>query len=181
MENEIEKWLPVVGHEGSYEVSNLGRVRSLDRVISIKQPPWTRRKKGVLLKPGKKKSGHVSVVLGREFGSKDVHVLVAEAFLGPKPDGMECLHWDDNPENNTDTNLRWGTRRQNLHDAIRTGKKPVGEDWWISKLKNEDIPIIRSLFGKKSYEEIGRIYGVSGSAIRQIKNGRSWRHINGDS
>ncbi len=180
----IETWKAVVGYEGQYEVSDQGRVRSLDytrtyerldqysgRVITV-----SRRHRGKMLRPGRMPAGHLSVALGRN-NSICVHVLVLNAFVGPCPPGQECCHGDDVPWNNVLGNLRWGTRSSNLLDAVRTGKKLVGENWHISKLKNSDIPVIRSLFGIVSYREIGRRYGVSDSTIRQIKDGRSWKHI----
>lgn len=182
----IEVWKDIPGYIGEYQVSNMGRVRSLDRtsfydsvchysgrVLKIK-----RHHKGKILSPGRKPSGHYSVSLGKG-NSQDVHRLVLLAFVGDCPDGMECLHYDDDPSNNRLTNLRWGTRAENLHDAVRNGAKKVAEDHHGSKLKNEDIPKIRGMFGKLSYSAIGRIYGVNESTIRQIRDGKSWRSVNG--
>jgi hypothetical protein len=58
-------------------------------------------------------------------------VLVLEAFAGPRPDGMDALHRDDNPTNNRFDNLRWGTRSDNLFDAVRNGGKARGEKFGI--------------------------------------------------
>jgi len=179
-----EVWKAVVGYEGQYEVSDLGRVRSLDREMTYQRRDQysgrdliiVRKRRGCMLRPGRMPRGHLSVALGRK-NSICVHVLVLNAFVGPCPPGHECCHGDDVPGNNVLGNLRWGTRSDNLYDAVRTGKKPVGENSYISKLKNSDIPIIRSLFGVVSYRVIGRRYGVSDSTIRQIKNGQSWKHI----
>lgn len=178
----MEKWLPVVGYEGSYEVSDAGRVRSLDRIERhTKRIPRhvtvVRRLKGRLLRPGMKGDGHVTVCLGRKSGSLQVHFLVLTAFVGPCPDGMECLHGNGIPDDNRLTNLSWGTRTQNLLDAVEHGDKLVGERQWNSKLKNSDIPTIRSLLGSVSYSELGRRYGVNEATIRQIKDGKAWKHI----
>lgn len=183
-----EGWLPIPGYEGAYEVSNLGNVRSLSRVevyervdqYSGRVLTVKRSHKGKALRPGRSRCGHVSVSLGRN-NSILVHVLVLETFAGKRPEGMECLHRDGRPDNNRLENLRWGTRSENLHDAVRHGAKPVGEDAYQAKLRNSDIPVIRSLFGRISYCEIGRRYGVSDAAIRQIKDGKSWKHIGGAS
>jgi hypothetical protein len=56
----------------------------------------------------------------------DVHVLVLTAFVGPCPDGNEALHFNDIPDDNRLSNLRWGTRSQNNHDAIRNGHRTYG-------------------------------------------------------
>jgi len=176
MSEEAEEWRAVVGFEGQYEVSSLGRVKSLDRVVWCNHPNgnYSVFRPGRILRPGPSRSGHLSVVLGRQQGSKSVHVLVCEAFHGPKPKGMECLHWNDIPSDNRASNLRWGTRSENLRDAVRTGKKQTGEKHQFAKLKNADIPVIRSLFGTVSYAELGRRYGVNESTIRQIKDGKAW-------
>lgn len=126
----IEEWRPVVGHEGQYEVSDLGRVRSLNceriykradqysgRMLTVR-----RKHKGRLLRPGRMPSGHLSVALGKG-NSVCVHVIVLEAFVGPCPSGHESLHRDDVPSNNVRGNLRWGTRSENMHDAIRNGRR----------------------------------------------------------
>lgn len=120
-----EVWLPVVGHEGVYEVSSLGRVRSLDRLI------WRENQngghhvqvRGRVLRAATVESGHKSVALTRRGGSRLVHQLVAEAFIGPRPPGHEVLHADANPANNRPKNLSWGTRSDNLRDDYATGNR----------------------------------------------------------
>jgi HNH endonuclease/NUMOD4 motif len=125
------RWLPVVGHEGSYEVSDTGLVRSLDRSIETRNgsrwapevpgTPGIRRLKGRILRPGPKPSGHLHVVLsGRD--DRDIHVLVLEAFVGPPLPGQEACHADDDPANNHLDNLSWGTKSDNAFDMIRNGR-----------------------------------------------------------
>lgn len=116
----MERWLPIAGHPG-YEVSDHGRVRSLERTIT--QPSRyggfiTRRMRGRLLLGSAVKSGHRFVSLGRH-NYHYVHILVLTAFVGPCPDGHECCHWDDDPANNYLSNLRWGTRADNIADFTR--------------------------------------------------------------
>lgn len=110
MENEI--WKAIPGFEGVYEVSEAGRVRSLDRMIT--EVNRTYLKRGVMLKPGPSKCGHVSVCLGREQGSIGVHRLVMLAFAGPPPDGHEVLHRNHKPSDNRRSNLKYGTRSENV-------------------------------------------------------------------
>lgn len=125
-----EDWRPVVGFEGLYEVSNLGRVRSLDRVNSYSRTCQysgrilnvKRKYKGRLLRPGTASNGYMTVSLGRS-NSVCVHVLVLTAFAGPAPTGTECLHRDGTRTNNNAENLRWGTRSENILDAIRHGTR----------------------------------------------------------
>lgn len=112
----FENWRAIAGHPG-YEVSDLGRVRSLDRFVKHAATPeragYVGRRKGRILRPGRKPSGHLSVAIGKG-NSQDVHVLVATAFLGPCPAGMEVLHLDHDPAHNMTGNLRYGTRSENL-------------------------------------------------------------------
>lgn len=126
-----ERWLPVVGFEGQYEVSDHGRVRSLPRVqfwrrtICGKLIEGERHFSGKVLTPTPKKAGHMHVQLGRA-NRFYVHHLVLNAFVGPAPAGHECLHWDDEPSNNHLSNLRWGTRSENLADFARNyGRRQI--------------------------------------------------------
>ena len=171
-----ERWLPVIGFESLYEVSDHGRVRSLDRLIPHGRGSGMRTRKGQILRPGRKSSGHLSVAITRG-NSLDVHCLVLEAFVGPCPDGQEGLHWDDDASNNNLENLRWGTRSDNLYDAVRNGRKPVGSRVYIAKLTEADIPTIRRLIKMQSMSSIGRLYGISWATIRQIRDGKSWKHV----
>lgn len=123
----MERWLPVVGFEDSYEVSDHGNVRSVPRevvVVSRAGNPFIRKLTGKLLSPSKAGPGeHLSVVLSRkgEYHSVRVHHLVLEAFVGPQPTGALGLHRDDDPRNNHVSNLRWGTHSDNQHDKVLNG------------------------------------------------------------
>lgn len=179
-----EQWRPVVGFEGEYDVSNFGRVRSLTRVHVYQRIDQysgnvidvTRTHKGKELRPGRMKSGHLSVALGKG-NSRCVHVLVLEAFVGPRPAGMEGLHGDDVPSNNRLDNLRWGTRSDNIKDAIANGNKGVGSRSYQAKLTESDVIRIKRYYGHLSANEVGRIFGVSGGSIRQIRRGEAWKHV----
>lgn len=117
-----ETWKPVVGWERYYEVSDHGRVRSLDRK-SLGPYGSTRTIKGRILKPTPAHSGHLYISLCRE-GTKIkcfVHTLVLEAFVGPQPEGLECCHNDGDPARNTVDNLRWDDRSANVVDMVEAG------------------------------------------------------------
>jgi len=118
-----EEWRPVVGLEDRYEVSDHGRVRSMDRVIPVKGKDGTRRYKGRLRSPGIMKSGHRNITLGTLDGpvSRLIHHLVLEAFIGPRPKRFWGCHKDDDPSNNHISNLRWDTPRSNILDTVRLG------------------------------------------------------------
>lgn len=120
-----ERWLPVpIPPFGQfYEVSDQGRVRSLDRDQRIGYGA-TRRIFGQILSPGRTKSGHLHVSMSAYGESKTctVHRLVALAFLGDPEPGQEVRHWPDrDPTNNRLDNLRWGTRLENAQDRLAHG------------------------------------------------------------
>ena len=116
-----EEWRPVVGYEQFYEVSNLGRVRSLPRTVTIRGG-GTSRRDGRIRKLTTHPRGHLIVSLrapGQKMFCAKVHRLVLEAFVGPCPDGMECCHNNGDPADNRVENLRWGTHTENIHDRRR--------------------------------------------------------------
>lgn len=176
-----ERWLPVPGSP-HYEVSDFGRVRSLDRVRPMRLKSGqmgSRRHKGVLLKPGTVKSGHQLVVLdGR---SRLVHALVLTAFVGPRPPGHESLHNDGVASNNRLTNLRWGTRSENVLDAVRHGtyrnNPRFGEAHQNSKLTTDQVLEIRSLSGSASHAKIAQRFGVSAFVVGTIIRRKAWKHV----
>jgi hypothetical protein len=108
-----EVWRDVVGYEGLYRVSSLGRVMSLPRTTT----------RGGLLKQNVGTNGRLEVNLTRNGQQKvhRVHSLVAEAFLGPRPTGMEVRHLDGNATNNSAGNLAYGTHAENMDDMRRHG------------------------------------------------------------
>lgn len=108
-----ENWLPVPGYEGLYDVSDLGRVRSLPRNTTS----------GKILKFGWHAHGYPQVTLWRDGKGWHpcIHQIVTLAFLGPRPDGLEVRHLDDDPLNNTLANLVYGTRSENKLDTVRLG------------------------------------------------------------
>lgn len=111
----MEIWRDVVGYEGLYQVSNKGRVRSLDRIFEMRHKSNKMIKvfkKGVILKMHKCNSGYLKVTL---FGKNYmVHRLVANAFI-PNPDNLPCVnHKDENKTNNCVDNLEWCTHQYNV-------------------------------------------------------------------
>jgi len=108
-----EAWRPVPGWEGLYEASDSGLIRSLDRIT-----PRGARSKGRILKPGSNPKGYAIYVLCREAvrSAFTGHSLVASAFLGPRPDGMQIAHGDGVKTNNAVSNLRYATASENAAD-----------------------------------------------------------------
>lgn len=116
-------WRPVVDHETSYEVSNRGRVRSLDRVekYQCNGVVSTRRRRGRHLMPWRNRNGYMIVSLGSKARYRYVHRLVLAAFVGPAPSGMQTRHLNGNPADNQRDNLAWGTSSENQYDQVHHG------------------------------------------------------------
>ncbi len=123
MAEPTERWLPVVGYEGFYEVSDLGRVRSLDRWTASKSNS-RRFIKGQILKPVTRPAGYLQIRPSKLGVAEVVHVhrVVALAFLGPPPPGQIVRHLDGDPSNNTLANLAYGTYGDNERDKVRHGR-----------------------------------------------------------
>jgi hypothetical protein len=110
-----EEWRAIPGWEGCYEVSSWGRVRSL---------PGPRRRPGLRKLYQAKRGGYLAVSLCRENRSRPyvVHKLVALAFLGPRPEGLEVRHLDGDPLNPHLSNLKYGTSSENKRDLLKHGR-----------------------------------------------------------
>ncbi len=168
-----EIWKSIVGFDGLYEVSNLGRVRSLDRSVKHK---WGGGQfiKGRVLRPGIHRDGHVIYglhSLGR-CETKRGGPLVLEAFVGPRPNGFEACHNDGNPANDALSNLRWGTHSDNEKDKLLHGTSSRGENNSRAKLTAEQVLTIRNQSG--SHHEIAAQYGISRPTVSFIKSRRYW-------
>ena len=104
-----EIWKPVKGYGGLYEVSDLGNVRSLDRVVETSNGQ-VREYRGKELAKNPDKNGYLRARLARK-GKQSIffiHRLVLEAFVGECPEGMKTRHLDGDPANNRLSNLKWG-------------------------------------------------------------------------
>jgi hypothetical protein len=155
-----EIWKAIPGHEGAYEVSDQGRVRSLARTVPTKSRsgnPYLRPVPERILRPGpQKKSGHLSVILSRKGGMRQVHELVLTTFVSRPPDCESC-HNDGDPTNNRLDNLRWDTRHSNIMDAIRKGS-------WFSEKRRAHLDNLREI-GRENFHRINR-------AKRDAKHGQ---------
>lgn len=121
---QVEQWRSVVSWEASYEVSDRGRVRSVDRMRSNHTGEMVFRGRVRRLKNMR---GYRTVRLTGPNGrdkTASVHVLVATAFIGSRPVGMEVRHLDGDPSHNDVTNLSWGTQSANNYDRVRHGRLP---------------------------------------------------------
>jgi hypothetical protein len=116
-----EQWLPVPGFEGAYEVSNLGRVRSLPRMVRAGANGGFRAVGGNILKPVVNVAGYTQVRLP-DGKTRTIHSLVAQAFLGERPAGYQVCHNNGDPSDNRVENLRIDTVSSNMQDIVKHGR-----------------------------------------------------------
>lgn len=173
-EKNVEKWKPVVGHEGLYEVSSMGRVRSLPRELPSKNGSF-RKWKGKVLKPEETTKGYLRVVLTGRGSNKHVsiHRTVCLAFHGPPPrSSFVVCHNNGNNQDNRAENLRWDSQRSNAIDTITHGSG-------VNKIDAADAAAIKSLVltSRFTYRQIGDWFGVTKESVSGIANGRTWTHV----
>lgn len=179
-----EKWLPVVGWEGIYEVSDMGRVKSLSRVIPDSRCGQRRVPERIMKGQTALPLPYVRVTLSdKQSGRKGltapgVHQLVAAAFLGPPPTGHEVCHGNGDPTDNRLANLRYGTRKENHADRILHGTNLAGQANPASKLTEVEVLGIRSRAASgETCASIARSLGVTGACIQQVVTRTTWRHV----
>ena len=164
---QYEDWKEIKGYEGLYQVSNLGRIKSL------------KLNKEKILTPHITGKNRLYINLRKEGKTKklQVHVLVAEAFIGERPEGYDICHIDGDCLNNKLSNIRYDTRNQNSIDYYRQGKKaPNG------KLSIEQVLEIRKLYNTGKYKqwELAEKFNVSNMNISLIVTRKTYSWLNDD-
>lgn len=172
-----EIWKAVVGYEGLYEVSDLGRVRALPRNAG-KSKSATGGWPGKIIKQSETRYPHVGLSCRNKSKTWQIHTLVAAAFIGPRPNGMVVRHKDDNKKNIRVGNLCYGTQKENINDSIANGKIRIGEMNVNSSLTDSSVLEIRNLHTLgKTMADIARAFSVSEFCVASIVKGRTWRHL----
>jgi len=177
-EGAAERWKPIVGFEGFYEVSNLGRVRSLPRNGTARN--------GNVLKPARDRHGYRRVLLvvnGGKRWNKKVAILVAQAFI-PNPQNKPTVdHRDFDRGNDCRRNLRWATRSEQSRFIVEAGRAGAhigakGSKHHMRKIYSRDIADICALYQQGlSQVAIAKKYELSQSMIGNILRGKNWRHV----
>lgn len=166
---ESEIWRFIPGFSKNYMVSNLGKVKSLHRVIMRSDgKPHTVRER--ILKSTQDEWGYPQVRL--DSRTIKVHRLVALAFLGERPVSYEIRHLDGDPTNNRLENLKYGTHSQNVLDEYRY-RGYVRKDQKLSPGHAEEIRQLLAS-GVRSCD-IAAQYGVSKQTICDIRHSRLYR------
>ena len=189
MEEEI--WKPIVGYEGLYEISTLGRIKRLEKLVVNKigsNAPFLRKfPERYVTDSGKSnRYSKVGLLKNKETKYFNIHRLVAEAFI-PNPDNKpEVNHIDGIKNNNTVSNLEWCTPRENTQHILKL-RRSQSKKWGNASLSDKQVieileflkentqKGIRVKHGLHAY--IGRKYGVSRKVIINIYEGRVYKHL----
>lgn len=183
----MEIWKAIPGYEGYYEASNLGRIRSIERVVPHGRH-GTCKQKSKVLKPAfdDHKYLRVALSMGDAFRTYTVHRLVALTFLGPRPEGNQINHKSGIKTDNSVENLEYCTHSENCLHSYRIGlqqPKP-GSLNNNAKLTEQDVKEIRQHVAQSNSryygrDELAKKYGVSSAHIKDIVNGRrgAWNHV----
>jgi hypothetical protein len=178
-----ETWKPVVGFEGFYEVSDCGRARTINRSFlrrhnkTDKMVLYSYRGRVCKTWMGTE-TGYQMIDLNANgrAAKRAVHVLVLEAFIGPRPKGCVACHNDGSRTNNALTNLRWDTYEGNERDKLRHGTHMRGTRNHVAKLTEEDVLKIRASDEKQ--QALADRYGVTQVCISRIKLRKVWAWLN---
>lgn len=174
----IEVWKDIPNYEGLYQVSNLGRVRGLDRVVKTKNG-LTQTKKGKILKNKMGTNRYYYVCLYKNNKQKTfmIHTLVASNFIGKRPDNHDICHKNGDRYDNRVENLKYDTRRQNNIDHYRYGSKnPNG------KLSIAEVLDMRKKYktGRFTHKQIAELFNISKSQTNAVLNKHSYKWLNDD-
>jgi hypothetical protein len=166
-----EVWKPIVGYEGSYEVSSTGMVRRLRRSSGARV--------GRILKSHDNGEGYLFVPLciNNTRRQRTVHRVVAEAFYGPAL-GRQVNHKNGNKQDNRVENIEWVTPKENSLHSYRVLHNKQGSKHPMAKLTEACISTIRNMLANgQTMGSIGRRFGVHLSTVRDIRTGRTWSHV----
>ncbi len=176
--NEI--WKDIIGYEELYQISNLGRVKSLNRVI-IKQSGKRHSVKTKLLSISINSVGYYCANLWKDNKgySQPIHILLGRHFIDNPNNYPYVLHRDDIKTNIKLDNLYWGTNSDNVKDSINNGNRGIAENHCSAKLTNEQVKEIRILLNddKISQVEIALKFNVSKTIIQDIKQNKTYKDV----
>jgi hypothetical protein len=174
-DTEERRW--ITWGDPRYQVSSDGQVRSL---TYGSRGGSRKRKQPRLLKQRLDADGYPVVTIGQK--AIRVHKLVATAFYGPRPEGMECCHANGNRQDNRVENLRWGSRLENKADSIRHGTAYIppqkGSLHSQAKLTEEKVLLMRKAREEgATLTKICQEFSVPLATASQVCSRKTWKHV----
>lgn len=172
--DQPECWVAALGHEGLYEVSSLGRVRTVARTV-VRSNGRPLSVKARIRKAFIRDRGYSTVVLARdgEQTAHLVHVLVRMSFDQHRPEDLVCRHLNGDPTDNRLENLAWGTHVDNAEDARAHGRLQTGAKNRHAKLTLADVELIRS--SRLRNTELAARFKVLPMTISHARRGVTWQ------
>jgi hypothetical protein len=172
-------WKPIPDWEGSYEASDKGEIRSVDRIVYFSDGR-VRAYKSKVLSQYTDMNRYRKTTLkknGLDYRAH-VHVLVCAAFFGRRPEGFVVRHKDGDNAHNALSNLAYGTYAENSHDTLLHGRRAREEVHGASKLTEKEVHGIRAAKGTVS--EIAEAFGYSRTTVWNVRNGKRWGWLRKD-
>jgi hypothetical protein len=175
----LEIWKDIKGFEGIYQVSDLGNIKSLNRIDVRGLNRKGKAKRGRI-----NRYGYIQVQLWKNGKSidKSLHRLVAEAFIPNPQNKPEVNHKDGDKQNNSVDNLEWSSSKENIEHAVNNGlRKTNGENNGRAILTKEDVEYIRKIYKFRDKEFGGKAlaekFGVGQTTISHIIKNESWKDV----
>lgn len=171
-----EIWKDIIDFEGYYQISNYGRVKSLKRIITMKNGRL-RPIKERILSPKSKDNDYLFILLCKDGNQSPfyIHRLVAIHFIDNPLNKEYVNHKDGDKTNTYYKNLEWATFSENMIHAYKTGLAIKGENHTQAKLTNEQVAYI-----KENYKGKDRMFGAKPLAIKfGVSRGTIWGIANG--
>lgn len=171
----MEEWRPMPGYDGRYDVSNLGRVRSLDRTVTYVDGRVAIMR-GHVLKCSADRTGYIHIALP-DGKRRLVHRLIAEAFLGPPDHVRQAVnHKNGIKHDNRIENLEWVSPARNAEHARDVGlNRQHGQNTNLSKYGDQLVSAMRRVHSeyRPPYKKLGELFGVSGCHASEIIRGKT--------
>lgn len=179
----IEIWKDVFGYENAYQISNLGRLKSLERKVKTKGDAFRVKKEKTVKLKFNRFNGYLFHQLSINGIKKNFHIhrLVALAFIPKIENKPEVNHIDGNKSNNHISNLEWCTKSENMSHSYKTNlhKPTKGSINGMAKLTEEIVFQIKNEYHNEgvTVRSLAISHNVADSCISRIVHGKRWPHV----